>query len=107
MSETKKKGPGRPKGSRNKSSLLEAQLFLDKLTPKVAKTWEALLDNDKEFLNCKDDVPYSIRFSAGKEIMSKSLANESSKEPVKQPETAETEDGKVVHTGPQVFSTAK
>lgn len=106
-SPTKKKGPGRPAGSRNKSSLLRSQLKLDGLTPRVVDTLEAMMNNDTAFLECKDDVPYSIRFNACKEIMAKVIASEKEKAEVVVPSAPEQEDGKTVHTGPQVYSTAK
>ena len=103
-----KRKPGRPTGSRNKSTLMQAQILIDDLTLEAVQYLEALMKNDLQKLDSKDDVPYSIRFNSMKEILSKGIANESKKDEVKQPNTAsETEGGKKVHTGPQVFSTAK
>lgn len=105
---TTKRGPGRPAGSRNKSTLMKAQVMIDDLTLVAVEHLEALMKNDKKALKCKADVPYSIRFSATKEILGKGIANEKEKETVKHPstETQITESGKKVHIGPQVFSTA-
>jgi hypothetical protein len=104
---TKRKA-GRPHGSRNKSTLMKAQVLIDDLTLEAVAYLEALMKNDLTKLDSKDDVPYSIRFNATKEILAKGIANESKKDEVKQPveTTTTTEDGKKVHTGPQVFATA-
>jgi hypothetical protein len=107
MSDSDKRKPGRPTGSRNKSTLMRAQVRIDDLTFEAVQYLEALMKNDLQKLDSKDDVPYSIRFSATKEILAKGIANEASKKAVDIPEAQETEGGKKVHTGPQVFSTAK
>jgi hypothetical protein len=103
-----KRKPGRPKDSRNKSTLMKAQILIDGLTLDAVGYLEAMMRNDKDKLDCKDDVPYSIRFNATKEILAKGIANEKEKSvPTTSTSTSETEDGKKVHTGPQVFATAK
>lgn len=107
MSDSIKRKPGRPTGSRNKSTLMKAQVMIDDLTLEAVQYLEAMMKNDKIKLDCKDDVPYSIRFNATKEILGKGIANEKDKEAPKPTSTSETEDGKKVHTGPQVFATAK
>tara|TARA_R110002072_G_scaffold57844_1_gene148303 strand:- start:648 stop:1025 length:378 start_codon:yes stop_codon:yes gene_type:complete len=71
---------GRPKGSRNKSSILKAQLVFDSETEEAAMTLAALMRNDKDFLGIGEDVPLSLRKDACKLIMDKSLANEKDKE---------------------------
>lgn len=105
--DTTKVKPGRPKGSRNKSSLMKAQVMIDDLTIDAVLHAEALMKNDKDFLNSKDDVPYTVRFNAMKEILAKSIAAEKEKEPSKTgSETPSAGAGENVHTGPKVFSTA-
>lgn len=72
---------GRPKGSRNKSTLLKAQLLMDSSTEYAAEFYDALMRNDTDFLGITTDVPLSIRLASAKEVMNKTIANESSKEP--------------------------
>ncbi len=72
---------GRPKGSRNKSTLLRAQIQMDSDTEFAAELYGALMRNDKDFLGIKDDVPISMRLAAAKEVMNKTIANEKEKEP--------------------------
>jgi len=104
-----KKGPGRRKGSRNKTTLAKAQLQIDDLSLVAVGYLEALMRNDKDFLDCKDNVPYTVRFNAMKEILNKGIANEKEKELPKDalPEQDVDENGQVVHKGPQVYATAK
>lgn len=105
--DTPKRKAGRPSGSRNKSVLMKAQVLIDEMSVDAVLYLEALMKNDKGFLDIKDDVPPTIRFNATKEILSKGIANEKSKDEVKQPsQSSTTENGEKVHTGPQVFSTA-
>lgn len=73
---------GRPKGSRNKTTLLKAQLQLDDSTEAAAEFLDALLRNDKELLGIKDDVPLVLRHKAAVDILNKAIANEKDKEPV-------------------------
>ena len=72
---------GRPRGSRNKSSLLKAQLKLDSASERASEFYEALMENDKETLGITDDVPLTLRLAVAKEIMNKAIANEAKKEP--------------------------
>ena len=72
---------GRPKGSRNKATLLKAQLKMDSATEQAAEFYEAMMNNDTEALGISDDVPLTLRLAAAKEIMNKAIANESNKEP--------------------------
>lgn len=105
---TPKRKAGRPSGSRNKSTLMKAQVRIDDLTLEAVNHLEALMKNDKDTLNSKDDVPYSIRFNATKEILAKGIANESKKEddkPVGGKQTSD-ENKEPVHIGPVVYSTA-
>ena len=104
--DTPKRKAGRPAGSRNKSTLMKAQVRIDDLTLVAVDYLEALMKNDKNLLNCKDDVPFSIRFNATKEILSKGIANEAAKKPVEQPDSSTPVDGDKVHVGPRVFATA-
>ena len=99
---------GRPKNSRNKSNLMKAQVMIDDLTIEAVLHAEALMKNDTDFLKCKSDVPYTVRFNAMKEILAKGIANEKEKDAVKPnaPGNHTTEDGEKVHTGPQVFAHA-
>jgi hypothetical protein len=87
---------------------MKAQRKIDDLTLDAAEYLEALMKNDKIKLECKEDVPYSIRFNATKEILAKGIANEKEKDIVPAAPQGEVDgDGKTVHTGPQVFATAK
>ena len=105
--EQAKRKPGRPPGSRNKSTLIQAQIQIDDLSLTAVQYLNALMTNDKTLLECEDDVPYSIRFNATKEILAKGIANEKDKDVPKATQGTQTDEtGKKVHTGPQVFSTA-
>lgn len=77
----KGKGPGRPKGARNKSKLLLAQLKFDDVAEMAADTLVAIMQNDLPNLNLKDqeDVPMSLRLQACKVIIDKAIANEKDK----------------------------
>ena len=104
---TKKKEPkkrGRPEGSRNKSTLMKARVFIDDYTIEAVHTLKALMDNDKVALNCEEDVPYSIRFNACKEFLSKSIANEKAAESGKEKLPIAQMPKSF---GPKVFSQAK
>jgi|TARA_R100001129_G_scaffold81160_1_gene55238 hypothetical protein len=72
---------GRPKGSRNKSSLMKAQLAMDSWAEMAVDGLIALAENDTKKLGTseKDNVPYSIRLAAMKELLAKSIANEKDK----------------------------
>lgn len=83
---------GRPKGSRNRSTLIKAQIKMDSATEYAAELLEAVMSNDKEFLGIKDDVPVGMRIAAAKEVLNKSIANEKDKEPVEPPKTQEEEE---------------
>lgn len=105
--ETKRK-PGRPVGARNKTTLMKAQILIDDLSETAVEYLEALMKNDLVLLNSKGDVPYSIRFSATKEILAKGIANEKEKDAPKPVGNATTtdENGQKIHQGPQVYATA-
>lgn len=75
----KKRGRGRPKGARNKSSLIKAQLTFDDAANLAAETLVALMKNDKDALNISDDVPATIRLQACKVVIDKAIANEKDK----------------------------
>ena len=83
---------GRPKGSRNKSTLVKAQLQMDSDTEFAAELLGAIMRNDKEFLGIRDDVPIPVRITAAKEVLNKSIANEKDKEPVDQPNAKDEEE---------------
>lgn len=70
---------GRPKGSRNKSSLMKAQLQLDSDSETAAEVLRAIMANDKDTLGLKDDIPVTLRMGAAKEILNKAIANEKDK----------------------------
>lgn len=72
---------GRPKGSRNKSTLLRAQLQLDSDTEDAAALLGAIMRNDTAFLGISTDVPLALRQKTAIDIMNKSIANEKDKEP--------------------------
>ena len=86
---------GRPKGSRNKSTLLRAQLKMDSSTEYAAELLEALMTNNKEFLGVTDDVPLTIRRQSALDIMNKSIANEKDKEPVTATTVEKEEENKM------------
>ena len=77
---------GRPKGSRNKSSLLQAQLQLDGATEQAAEFLQAVMTNDTEAVGLKEgeQIPIALRISAAKEILNKAIANEKDKDPVEE-----------------------
>jgi hypothetical protein len=72
---------GRPKGSRNKSTLVRAQLQLDSSTEKAAEFLEAVMENNVVKLGMKKDevIPMSIRLQAADKILNKAIANEKDK----------------------------
>lgn len=76
---------GRPKGSRNKSTLIKAQLRLDDMSLQATEIIQAIMNNDKETLGLKEteDVPVTLRLAAAKEALNKAVANEKEKEPQK------------------------
>lgn len=94
---------GRPKGSRNKKSIVKAQLQLDDMAVMATEVLQALMMNDKAALGIQEDVPVSIRLNAAKEALNKAIANEKDKEAAVNKESAEK--GPVVpeQSGP-VFS---
>ena len=102
MSEDKKE-PGRPVGSRNKTKLTQAQTKLDDLALLSIDTAEALLKNDKEFLDTKEDVTNSLRFQVIKFLVDKAVANEKDK----LEDTAPAVPAANSNTGPKVFASAK
>lgn len=67
---------GRPKGSRNKSSLVKAQLTIDNSAEFAAKLFEAIVTRDAvklaEFGLTTDDVNLKSMMEAGKTIMTHS-----------------------------------
>jgi hypothetical protein len=107
---------GRKKGTKNKSTLVQAQLMVKDLSECAAATLEALMKSDKDFLGIKDDVPIKMRYDAAKELLTK--ATEFEKETKKELEKSKTITGSKVTTtagkpmaapvdGPRVFSSAK
>ena len=70
---------GRPKGARNKSSLMRAQLLIDDFSEEGVKRLIALAKNDKDYLGIADDVPCTIILGSIKVLMDKSVANEKDK----------------------------
>lgn len=101
-----KKRAGRPTGSRNKSTLMKAQIKIDDLTLEAVEYLEAMMKNDKSKLDCTEDVPYTIRFNATKEILAKGIANEKDKDvPNKTPVKDDVKES--TSTGPRVYASAK
>lgn len=98
--ETEKRGRGRPKGARNKSKLIKAQLAFDDAADLAADILVALMRNDREKLNISDDVPATIRLQACKVVIDKAIANERDKEPVEAPKAKATN----TQTKPRVVS---
>ena len=108
------KKPGRPKGSRSKTTLMKAQLLVDDFSIEAVENMIALANNDSEDkLKMKGKVPATIVLAANSKILDKALANEKEKldekpekvQPIVVTE-AVTEDS-VVPIGPKVFSSAK
>lgn len=81
ITEKNKKGAGRPKGARNKSKLLKAQLLFDDVSEEAAVTLQAIMKNDLQALNLvkQEDIPMSLRLQACKIIIDKAIANEKEK----------------------------
>lgn len=81
---------GRPKGSRNKSSMMRAQYELDNAAEIAVQTLLALATNDKESLGVTDNVPPTTRLAAAKEILNKVIANE--KDKIDEPSSGKKEE---------------
>lgn len=71
---------GRPRGARNKSSMMKAQYQLDEAAEIAVGILLSLTTNDKEALGITTDVPPTVRLAAAKEILNKVIANEKEKE---------------------------
>lgn len=71
---------GRPEGSRNKTTLMKAQLAIDDAAEAAIETLIALMSNDKALLGIDGDVPLTLRMNASKLLFDKSIANEKEKE---------------------------
>lgn len=99
-----KKKIGRPKGARGKSALAKAQLAIDELAGTAVETLKALMENDKDFLDCESDVPATIRLNACKEILVRAIANEKEKLDDK-PKSGSP--AAILPSIPQVFAKAK
>lgn len=94
---------GRPKGSRNKKSIIKAQLQLDDMSVMATEVLQALMMNDKDILGITDDVPLSLRLNAAKEALNKAIANEKDKEAAVAKEAAEKVSEAPEQSGP-IFS---
>jgi len=94
---------GRPKGSRNKSKLIQAQLNIDSYAEEAVEVLYAIMKGDKDKLGVSQDVPISMRIAAGKEILGKAIANEKEKG-AKKPAGAKAAEGSSI---PTVSATAK
>lgn len=87
---------GRPRGSRNKSSLIKAQLTLDDAMPAVMRMYVAIANRDgtalAEFGLTPKDITPKLMLEAGKVLVTqgasemKALAAEQKKEGDKKPE---------------------
>ena len=94
---------GRPKGSRNKSKLIRAQLAFDDYSELAVERLKQIMMNDTDALGVKE-VPVSMQVQAAKVILDKAIANEKEKDANKSKgKTPDEEDTPQV---PQVFSTA-
>jgi hypothetical protein len=91
---------GRPKGSRNKSKLVKAQLAFDDYSELAAERLKMIMMNDTEALGVKE-VPISMQVQAAKVILDKAIANE--KEKGSKAKASNSEDAP---SKPQVYSTA-
>lgn len=94
---------GRPKGARNKSTLMKAQLLIDDNSLDYVKNLVALAHNDKDHFDMKSDIPATIVLTANKILLDKAIANEKEKEPAKKAPKAD-EQGKV--KTPKVYASA-
>ncbi len=83
---------GRPKGSRNKSSMMKAQYQLDDAAEVAVATLLSLATNDTQALGVTDNVPPTVRLAAAKEILNKVIANEKDKLDEKPKETKQEEE---------------
>jgi len=94
---------GRPRGSRNKSKLIKAQLAFDDYSELAAERLKQIMMNDTEALGVKE-VPVSMQVQAAKVILDKAIANEKEKEDKSSKATDKTNDGSP--SVPRVYSTA-
>ena len=94
---------GRPKGSRNKSNLIKAQLAFDDYASLAAERLKQIMMNDTESLGVTH-VPVSMQVQAAKVILDKAIANEREKEAKSKGKTKGTES--ISDKYPKVFSTA-
>ncbi len=64
---------GRPRGSRNKSSLIKAQLTLDDAMPAVMRMYVAIANRDEDVLNefglTRADITPKLMLEAGKVLV--------------------------------------
>lgn len=70
---------GRPKGSRNKSKLIKAQLAFDSYSELAVDRLKQIMMNDAKGLGVKE-VPISMQVQAAKVILDKAIANEKEKQ---------------------------
>jgi hypothetical protein len=92
---------GRPKGSRNKSKLIQAQLAFDDYSTLAVERLKQIMMNDTAALGVKE-VPVSMQVQAAKVIIDKAIANEKEKDAKAKANTPTRETPQV----PKVFSTA-
>lgn len=98
---------GRPKGSRNKSSLIKAQHKLDDGSEVAARLLNAIMQGDEELLSEFDikpeEVTLKLRVDSAKIVLSQTANGMKTLEEKAVPEASEGDDGKPKENKP-VFS---
>lgn len=97
---------GRPKGSRNKSKLIVAQLGIDDLAVVAVERLGMLMMGDSAGLGIKDEIPPKLQFDAMKELLGKAIAGEKDKLGVESKKASGKTKDETAAT-PKVFTTAK
>lgn len=100
---------GRPKGSRNKSSLLKAQLEVDNASEAAAKMFTAIMTGNEEDLAefglKPSDVNAKLKMDAAKQVMA--MAKDEMKALKAENEESQKEKDKKEDTGPIFSSVAR
>ncbi len=93
---------GRPKGSRNRSKMIAAQLKLDDHAEDMVDILILIAKGDSEALGVKGEIPVTMRRAAAKDVIDKAIANEKEKDAKAKGSKSEEE----VPSAPRVMSTA-
>jgi hypothetical protein len=98
---------GRPRGSRNKSSLIKAQHKLDDGSEVAARLLNAIMQGDEELLSEFDikpeEVTLKLRVDSAKIVLSQTANGMKTLEEKATPDTSDSEEGKPKENKP-VFS---